>query len=90
MSITSYLEVNGSLRGGDKDTRWFQLPGKRYSASSVRFGNHALVLDETMQILPLGDWRGLPKEPRARAAGEIEQGRTPAFLSSSRWLSLLM
>ncbi len=55
MSMTGFLKVNGSLRGGRGDTRWFQLPGKSFSARSVRFGHHALVLDEMMRILPLGD-----------------------------------
>ncbi len=91
MSMTGFLKVNGSLRGGRGDTRWFQLPGKSFSARSVRFGHHALVLDEMMRILPLGDSGRASGAARAQSTGnEAERGRIPGLLSSGRWLSLFM
>jgi hypothetical protein len=98
MSMTRFLEVNGSLRGGRKE-KWFQLPTRDLAARSLRFGNHALVVNacpalrgDTMQILPLGDARALHLEPQNRAETEApsQVSRMAALISNSRLFSLLM
>jgi hypothetical protein len=97
MSITSFLEVNGSLRGSRKE-KWFQLPARGLAARSLRFGNHALVVNacpascgDTMQILPLGDSRRLHLEPRNRLETEPSTaGRMAALISKSKLFALLM
>ncbi|MFA5043621.1 MAG: hypothetical protein WC381_10960 [Kiritimatiellia bacterium] len=97
MSITSFLEVNGSLRGSRKE-KWFQLPATGLAARSLRFGNHALVVNacpalcgDTMQILPLGDSRRLRPEPRARLETESSTAsRMASLISKSKLFSLLM
>ena len=90
MSITCFLEVNGSLRGGRKE-KWFQLPATGLAARSLRFGNHALVVKDTMQILPLGDSRRLHLEPRNRLATEPSRAsRMASLISNSKLFSLLM
>lgn len=100
MSMTCFLEVNGSLRSGRKE-KWFQLPETGLAARSVRFGNHALVVSafprsagDTMQILPLGDTRRIRCEPQNRletdALSEGCAGRVAALISRSKLLSFLM
>ena len=90
MSMTCFLEMNGSLRSGRKE-KWFQLPVTGLVARSLRFGNHALVVNETMQILPLGDSRRLHLEPRNRLETEPSAAsRMAAMISSSKLFSLLM
>ena len=88
MSMTRFLEVNGSLRSGSRE-RWFRLPSGNPSLHSLRFGHHALVANGTMQIVPLGDTRRLdeavrPEPEPARAS------RIAGMLSKSKWLSFLM
>lgn len=97
MSMTCFLEVNGSLRDGHK-AKWFQLPETGLAARSLRFGNHALLVDacsalrgDTMQILPLGDTRRLHLEPRNRLeTGASTASRMAALISKSKLFSLLM
>jgi len=90
MGITCFLEVNGSLRGSRHD-KWFQLPATGLSTRSLRFGNHALVVNDTMQILPLGDSRRINLEPRNRPGAETSTaGRMAALISHSKLFSLLM
>ena len=96
MSITGFLEVNGSLRSGRKE-KWFQLPATGLAARSLRFGNHALVVNacpasrDTMQILPLGDTRRLHLEPRNGLETEPSTAsRMAALISNSKLFSLLM
>ena len=90
MSMTCFLEVNGSLRGSRKE-KWFQLPARGLAARSLRFGNHALVVNDTMQILPLGDSRRLHLEPRNRLETEPSTAsRMAALISNSKLFSLLM
>ncbi|NLB60292.1 MAG: hypothetical protein GX806_04390 [Lentisphaerae bacterium] len=55
MQRVMFLDVNAALRGGLRKGRWFSLPEKKHMVRSVRFGNHACVLSDTMQILPLSD-----------------------------------
>ncbi len=55
MNRTIFLDVNGVIRGGNRKSQWFQLPEKKLTVNSVRFGKHACVFGRTMQILPLGD-----------------------------------
>ena len=55
MNRTVFLDVNGVIRGGNRKSQWFQLPEKKLTVNSVRFGKHACVFGRTMQILPLGD-----------------------------------
>lgn len=54
MSIAEFLNVTGAMKRKE-ETRWFQLPERKVSLNSVRFGHHALVLDSIMRILPLGN-----------------------------------
>ena len=97
MSMTCFLEVNGSLRSGRKE-KWFQLPARGLAARSLRFGNHALVVNacpalggDTMQILPLGDSRRLHLEPQNRLETEPSAAsRMVALISNSKLFSLLM
>lgn len=90
MSMTCFLEVNGSLRSGRKE-QWFRLPKTGLATRSLRFGNHALVVNDTMQILPLGDWRRLAPEPENRGEPRASRaGRVAALISSSKWFSFLM
>lgn len=97
MSITCFLEVNGSLRGSRRE-KWFQLPTTGLAARSLRFGNHALVVNacpalcgDTMQILPLGDSRRLHLEPQSRSEAESSMaGRMASLISKSKLFSLLM
>ena len=97
MRITCFLEVNGSLRGNRKE-KWFQLPATGLAARSLRFGNHALVVNacsalrgDTMQILPLGDSRRLHREPRNRQETEPSAAsRMAALISNSKLFSLFM
>ena len=97
MSMTCFLKVNGSLRGS-RDEKWFQLPVTGMAARSLRFGNHALVVNtcpalrgDTMQILPLGDARRLHPEPRNRQEAEPSTAnRMASLISSSKLFSLLM
>ena len=90
MSITCFLEVNGSLRGGRKE-KWFQLPATGLAARSLRFGNHALVVNDTMQILPLGDSRRLHLEPQNQIETEPSRAsRMSSLISNSKLFSLLM
>jgi len=90
MSMTCFLEVNGSLRGSRKE-KWFQLPATGLAARSLRFGNHALVLNDTMQILPLGDSGRLHPEPRNRLETEPSvAGRMVSLISNRKLFSLLM
>ena len=97
MSMTCFLEVNGSLRSGRKE-KWFQLPAKSLAARSLRFGNHALVVNacpalrvDTMQILPLGDSRRLHLESRNQTETEPSTAsRMAALISKSKLFSLLM
>ena len=97
MSITCFLEVNGSLRGSRKE-KWFQLPATGLAARSLRFGNHALVVNacpalrgDTMQILPLGDTRRLHLEPQNQIKTEPSRAsRMASLISNSKLFSLLM
>jgi len=97
MSMTCFLEVNGSLRSGRKE-KWFQLPSTGLAAHSLRFGNHAMVVNtcpsscgDTMQILPLGDARRLQREPRSQRETEpARAGRLSTLISNSKLFSLLM
>ena len=90
MSMTRFLEVNGSLRSGRKE-KWFQLPVAGLTARSLRFGNHALVVNDTMQILPLGDTRRIHLEPLNRLGTEPSRAsRMVALISKSKLFSLLM
>ena len=90
MSITCFLEVNGSLRSGRKE-KWFQLPATGLTARSLRFGNHALVVNDTMQILPLGDSRRLHLEPQNQQKTEPSAAsRMASLISNSKLFSLLM
>ena len=97
MSMTCFLEVNGSLRGNRKE-KWFQLPATDLAARSVRFGNHALVVNacpasrgDTMQILPLGDTRRLHLEPQDQMETEPSRvSRMASLMSNSKLFSLLM
>ena len=97
MSMTCFLEVNGSLRSGRKE-KWFQLPASGLAARSLRFGNHALVVNacsasrgDTMQILPLGDLRRLHLEPQNPLKTEPSAAsRMAALISNSKLFSLLM
>lgn len=100
MSMTCFLEVNGSLRSG-RNEKWFQLPGTGLAARSVRFGNHALVVNacprnagDTMQILPLGDTRRIRFEPQNRPETDsLSEGcasRVATLISKSKLLSFLM
>jgi len=90
MSITCFLEVNGSLRSGRKE-KWFQLPATGLVARSLRFGNHALVVNDTMQILPLGDSRRLHLEPQNQQETEPSAAsRMASLISNSKLFSLLM
>ncbi len=97
MSMTGFLEVNGSLRSGRQE-KWFQLPATSLAARSLRFGNHALVVNSrpalcgnTMQILPLGDVRRIRLEPQSRmGAKPSAASRMAALISKSKLFSLLM
>ena len=97
MSMTCFLEVNGSLRNGRKD-KWFQLPVTGLAARSLRFGNHALVVNacpalrkDTMQILPLGDTRRLHLEPQGQVGtGPSRASRIASLISNSKLFSFLM
>ncbi|MDD5678995.1 MAG: hypothetical protein PHW60_13560 [Kiritimatiellae bacterium] len=97
MSMTCFLEVNGSLRSG-RNEKWFQLPANGLAARSLRFGNHALVVNacsalggDTMQILPLGDSRRLRLEPQRRLDTEPSRAsRIASLMSNSKLFSFLM
>lgn len=97
MRMTGFLEVNGSLRNGCRE-KWFQLPATGLAARSLRFGNHALVVNvrpalsgNTMQILPLGDVRRLRWEPQRRGVVKPSAAsRMAALISKSKLFSLLM
>jgi len=97
MNMTCFLEANGSLRGSRRE-KWFQLPETGPAARSLRFGNHALVVNacpavcgDTMQILPLGDARRLHLESRNRLkAAPSAANRMVSLISNSKLFSLLM
>ncbi|MCX6993619.1 MAG: hypothetical protein NT011_10825 [Kiritimatiellaeota bacterium] len=97
MSMTGFLAVNGALRASRTD-KWFQLPATGLAARSLRFGNHALVVNacpaacgDTMQILPLGDSRRLRLEPRSRQeTAPSAASRMVSLISNSKLFSLLM
>ncbi|MBI2437204.1 MAG: hypothetical protein HYV36_00100 [Lentisphaerae bacterium] len=80
MNVLRFLEVNGALQP-DHEKKWFQLPETTRSARSVRFGNHTLVADKTVQILPIGDQRQLQRNPPKQSA------RPPLWIS---WLDMLI
>ncbi|MBU4199087.1 MAG: hypothetical protein KKE37_05600 [Verrucomicrobia bacterium] len=63
MNRVTFLDVNRAICGGASKPRWFQLPKKKLMVNSVRFGNHAYVLDGTMQILPVGDTAPVESSP---------------------------
>ena len=56
MNVVRFLQMNGSLCGGKRQMRCLRFPAKRMITRSVRFGNHAFILEKkTMQILPMGN-----------------------------------
>ena len=59
MSVVNYLDVNGVMKCEKKTERRFILPDKTNVTRSLRFGAHAVALDETMQILPVGNYERL-------------------------------
>ena len=87
MSMTNFLEVNGSLSSSRRE-RWFRLPHGRSATRSLRFGRHALVAGSTMQIVPLGDTN--PIEQQAAPAEPKRESRVAGMLARSRLLSFLM
>lgn len=56
MSVVQYLKVNGVMKSETSMNRRFVLPDRSNVARSLRFGAHAVALDETMQILPVGNY----------------------------------
>lgn len=70
MNVIPFLEVNGTLHSGRKQ-KWFQLPESGLAARSLRFGNHALLADKTMQILPLGEKPALQPERQNQQKTQI-------------------
>ena len=60
MSVVNYLDVNGVMKRETKMARRFVLPDKTNVTRSLRFGAHAVALNETMQILPVGNYERLP------------------------------
>ena len=60
MSVVNYLDVNGVMKCEKKTARRFILPDKTNVTRSLRFGTHAVALNETMQILPVGNYERLP------------------------------
>ena len=59
MSVVNYLDVNGVMKREANMARRFVLPDKNNVTRSLRFGAHAVALDETMQILPVGNYERL-------------------------------
>ena len=59
MNVVNYLDVNGVMKRETKMARRFILPDKTNVTRSLRFGAHAVALDETMQILPVGNYERL-------------------------------
>jgi len=59
MSVVNYLDVNGVMKRETKMARRFVLPDKTNVTRSLRFGAHAVALNETMQILPVGNYERL-------------------------------
>ena len=59
MSVVNYLDVNGVMQRETKMARRFVLPDKTNVTRSLRFGAHAVALNETMQILPVGNYERL-------------------------------
>ena len=59
MNVVNYLDVNGVMKRETKMARRFVLPDKTNVTRSLRFGAHAVALNETMQILPVGNYERL-------------------------------
>ena len=59
MSVVNYLDVNGVMKRETKMAHRFVLPDKSNVTRSLRFGAHAVDLNETMQILPVGNYERL-------------------------------
>lgn len=59
MSVVNYLDVNGVMKRETEIARRFVLPDKTNVTRSLRFGPHAVALNETMQILPVGNYERL-------------------------------
>ncbi len=60
MRVVNYLDVNGVMKCEKKMMGRFILPDKTNVMRSLRFGAHAVALNETMQILPVGNYERLP------------------------------
>jgi len=60
MRVVNYLDVNGVMKCEKKITSRFILPDKTNVMRSLRFGAHAVALNATMQILPVGNCERLP------------------------------
>ncbi len=88
MNRALFLDVNGAVRGGARQTRRFQLPDKKLMLNSMRFGNHAYVLGRTMQMLPLGN-EACPVESASTAAAWQLGARKVLDMLSPRRLYLL-
>ncbi len=73
MSVVNYLDVNGVMKCEKKMMRRFILPDKTNVTRSLRFGAHAVALNETMQILPVGNYERLPlhKEESSAPAKKV-------------------
>jgi len=60
MRVVNYLDVNGVMKCEKRMMRHFILPDKNNVTRSLRFGAHAVALNKTMQILPVGNYERLP------------------------------
>jgi len=88
MNRALFLDVNGAVRGGARQSRRFQLPDKKQMLNSIRFGNHAYVLGRTMQIVPVGN-EARPVESSSTAVTWQISARKVLDLLSPRRLYLL-
>ncbi len=91
MNRALFLDVNGAVRGGPRQGRWFELPDAQPALNSFRFGHHAYAAGRTMQLLPVGGGKTVAREPEASGTWRAGVRRVRSLLSSRHygWLTLL-
>lgn len=72
MRVVQYLGVTGAMQSEANMRQQFVLPDNKNVMRSLRFGAHAFSLNETMQILPIGNYE------RVKPAGNGREENGPA------------
>jgi len=72
MSVLRYLDVSGAVKCEKRLERRFVLPDRTNVSRSLRFGAHALAMNATMQILPVGNYERV-RFPREESGGQANK-----------------